>query len=179
MTGTLPSRVCFLEPQGLLLSHLFTGAHGPVPLPIPSPHFPFLQTVESSYLVLETLSSWEVCVCTYPSLGICRGLITGPLWIPNSPGAQVPSIKWCDVVSPLYHRYGRITLYVHTYAYTRASQVALVVRNLPANAGGARDVGLIPGFGRSPGERNSTPFQYSCLGSPTEDPGGLQSMSQT
>ena len=32
-----------------------------------------------------------------------------------------------------------------------ASQVALVVKNLPANAGNARDVGLIPGLGRSPG----------------------------
>lgn len=73
MTGTLPSRMCFPEPQGLLLSHLFTGARGPVPLPIPSPHFPFLQTVESSYLVFETLSSWGVCVCIYPSLGIHRG----------------------------------------------------------------------------------------------------------
>ena len=36
-----------------------------------------------------------------------------------------------------------------------------VVKNLPANAG---DVGLIPGSGRSPGEGNGNPFQYSCLG---------------
>ena len=36
-----------------------------------------------------------------------------------------------------------------------------VVKNLPANAG---DVGLIPGLGRSPGERNDNPLQYSCLG---------------
>ena len=36
-----------------------------------------------------------------------------------------------------------------------------VVKNLPANAG---DVGLIPGLGRSPGERNGNPLQYSCLG---------------
>jgi len=180
MTGTLPCRMCFPEPQGLLLSHLFTGAHGPVPLPIPSPHFTFLQTVESSYLVFETRSSWGVCVCIYPSLGIHRGLITGPLWIPNSPGAQVAYTKWCDVVSPLYPQmWTDYSIYVHTCAYARASQVALVVRNLPADAGGARDAGLIPGLGRSPGERNSTPLQYSCLGNPTEDPGGLQSMSQT
>ena len=33
----------------------------------------------------------------------------------------------------------------------RASQVALVVKNLPANAGDIRDVHLIPGLGRSPG----------------------------
>ena len=35
------------------------------------------------------------------------------------------------------------------------------IKNLPANAG---DVGLIPGLGRSPGEGNDNPFQYSCLG---------------
>ena len=34
------------------------------------------------------------------------------------------------------------------------------VRNLPANA---RDLGLTPGSGRSPGEGNGNPFQYSCL----------------
>ena len=43
------------------------------------------------------------------------------------------------------------------------SQVALVVRNPPVNARVARDAGLIPGLGRSPGEGNGTPLQYSCL----------------
>ena len=42
----------------------------------------------------------------------------------------------------------------------RASQVGLVVKNLPANAG---EVGSIPGSGRSPGEGNGNPLQYSCL----------------
>ena len=40
-----------------------------------------------------------------------------------------------------------------------------MVRNLPANAG---DVGSIPGSGRSPGEGNGTPFQYSCLENPMD-----------
>ena len=54
--------------------------------------------------------------------------------------------------------------------------MALVVRNLPANAGDIRDSGSIPGSGRSPGEGNGNPLQYSCLGNPrTEEPGGLQS----
>ena len=35
-----------------------------------------------------------------------------------------------------------------------------MVKNLPANAG---DGGLIPGSGRSPGEGNGNPLQYSCL----------------
>ena len=46
--------------------------------------------------------------------------------------------------------------------YEWASQVALVVKNLPANAGEATDVGWIPGSGRSPGEENDNPLQYSC-----------------
>ena len=38
-------------------------------------------------------------------------------------------------------------------------------KNLPANAG---DVGLIRGSGRSPGEENGNPLQYSCLGNPMD-----------
>ena len=45
-----------------------------------------------------------------------------------------------------------------------ASQVALVVKILPASAGDVRDSGLIPRLGKSPGERNGNPLQYSCLG---------------
>ena len=44
-----------------------------------------------------------------------------------------------------------------------ASLVAQLVKNLPANAGDARDVGSIPGSGKSPGEGNDNPLQYSCL----------------
>ena len=44
-----------------------------------------------------------------------------------------------------------------------ASQVALVVKNPPANAGDARDTSSTPKWGRSPGVGNSTSLQYSCL----------------
>ena len=43
-----------------------------------------------------------------------------------------------------------------------------VVKNLPANAEDARDMGSIPGLGRSPGEGNDGPLQYSCLENPTD-----------
>ena len=39
-----------------------------------------------------------------------------------------------------------------------------MVKNPPANAGDARDVGLIPGSGRSSGVGTGNPLQYSCLG---------------
>ena len=61
-----------------------------------------------------------------------------------------------------------------------------MVKNLPANAGDIRDVGSIPGSGRSPGDGNGSPLQYSPV-SPghasvpwkipwTEETGGLKSM---
>ena len=51
---------------------------------------------------------------------------------------------------------------------TRASQVAPVVKNPPANAGDIRDAGSIPGSGRSPGGGHGNPLQYSCLGNPMD-----------
>ena len=44
----------------------------------------------------------------------------------------------------------------------------LVLKNLPANAGDIRDVGLIPGMGKSPGVRNGNMLQYSCLENPMD-----------
>ena len=49
-----------------------------------------------------------------------------------------------------------------------ASQVALVVKNLPANAGDTRDVSSIPGLGRSPGGEHGNPLQYSGLENPAD-----------
>ena len=47
-------------------------------------------------------------------------------------------------------------------------QVVLVVKNLSANAGNVRDVSLIPGSGRCPGEGHGNPLQYSCLENPLD-----------
>ena len=43
-----------------------------------------------------------------------------------------------------------------------------MVKNLPASAGDARDTGSIPGSGRSHGEGNGNPLQYSCLENPMD-----------
>ena len=53
-----------------------------------------------------------------------------------------------------------------------------MVKNRPANAGNTGDVGSIPGSGRSPGEGNGNPLQYSCLENlVNEEPGGLTSIA--
>ena len=48
-----------------------------------------------------------------------------------------------------------------------------MVKNPLVNAGDLRDKGSVPGSGRSPGEGNNNPLQYSCLGNPM-DRGALQ-----
>ena len=56
-----------------------------------------------------------------------------------------------------------------------------MVKNLPDYVGDLRDTGSIPGSGRSLGEGNDNPLQYSCLENPTDGgpvvgyrPGGSQ-----
>ena len=54
--------------------------------------------------------------------------------------------------------------------------MALVVKNLPANAGDVRDMDSISGLGRSPRGGNGNTLQYSCLENPMDrEPGRLQS----
>ena len=48
-------------------------------------------------------------------------------------------------------------------ALGNVSQVTLAVKNLPASAGDVRDMGSVPGLGRSPGGGNDNPLQHSCL----------------
>ena len=43
-----------------------------------------------------------------------------------------------------------------------------VVKDLPANAGGAGDADSSPELGRSPGERNGNPLQYPCWNNPMD-----------
>ena len=59
----------------------------------------------------------------------------------------------------------KIVIYICLF---RDSQVALVVKNPPTNAGDIRGVGSIPGSGRSPEGGNGNPLQYSCLKNPMD-----------
>ena len=76
-------------------------------------------------------------------------------WAVQSMGSQRVGLDWVTFTS-LPRRQGR------------ASQVALAVKNSPANAGDIRDVGSIPGSGRSPEGGNVNPLQYSCLENPMD-----------
>ena len=49
-----------------------------------------------------------------------------------------------------------------------ASKMALVVKNLPANAGDATDSGSVPGLRRCPAEGHGNPLQYSSLENPMD-----------
>ena len=53
----------------------------------------------------------------------------------------------------------------HIYSSRIGFPGVSVVKKRPANAG---DAGWIPGVGRSPGEGNGNPLQYSCLGNPMD-----------
>ena len=57
-------------------------------------------------------------------------------------------------------RFPTLVFYIYIF---RASQVALVVKNPPANVGDLRDVGSIPWLGQSPAGGNDNSLQYSCL----------------
>ena len=61
-------------------------------------------------------------------------------------------------LSPIFPEFTRV----------QASQVALVMKNLPANAGVVRDTGSIPGSRKFPGEGNGNRLQYSCLENPMD-----------
>ena len=72
--------------------------------------------------------------------------------------------KQKSIESPLHN----ISVFIDGHCLHKGSPGALVVKNLPANAGGIRDASSIPGSGRSPGEGNGNPLQYSCLKNPVD-----------
>ena len=83
-------------------------------------------------------------------------------WSLNNTGSNCVSLLIPSVSLFSVNKY-----YSTTYP-VRASRVALVVRNPPTNAEDSRDVGSIPGSGRSPGKGNGNPLQCSCLGNPMD-----------
>ena len=78
---------------------------------------------------------------------------------------------WCKRTHsqpPHTHSFIQRTFLKRLVCVRCVSQVALVVKNPPANAGDIEDVGLIPGLGRSPGGGHGSPLQCSCLDNPMD-----------
>ena len=68
--------------------------------------------------------------------------------------------------TPPPHLHGHILyMELHILCILLGFPGSAVVKNLPANVG---DLGSIPRSGRSPGEGNGNPLQYSCLGNPMD-----------
>ena len=68
------------------------------------------------------------------------------------------------LVSNLSLSHNCVAIYISVWD----SQVAVVVKNLPANIEDTRNASSIPESGRSPGVGNDSPLQYSCLGNPID-----------
>ena len=82
-------------------------------------------------------------------------------------------VKDCSKTVYLYHSAFIVAKCVfitnmQVHAYITGFQVALEVKNMPANAGGIKDTGLIPGSGRSPREGRGNALHYSCLEYPMD-----------
>ena len=96
------------------------------------------------------------------------------------PRATAHFMSPCLSVSANSHNISNIFIIVRFVIMVQGFPSRVVVKNTPANAGDIRDVGSIPGSGRSPRGGNGNPLQYSCLENPmgkrTKEPGGLQSI---
>ena len=66
------------------------------------------------------------------------------------------------------HRIENKTILQRNSQTSRVSQVALLVKNVPASAGDLRDMGLVPGLGRSSRGTFGNPLQNSCLEYPMD-----------
>ena len=75
---------------------------------------------------------------------------------------------WPTHTTEYYSAMKRNEILIYVTIWAGASMMAQLVKNPPANAGDARDLGSIPGSGRSPGERNGYPLQYSCRENPMD-----------
>ena len=80
---------------------------------------------------------------------------------------HVLNIIWERNHSCILILYVHLSIYLSIYLYM-GFPGDTVVKNLPANVGDTRDVGLIPGSGRSPGGGNGNPLQYSCPENPRD-----------
>ena len=112
--------------------------------------------------------SWPFHVAVhglFPSIGFDGMLPFGARFLGFSPIQMLATTKDCTV-----HAWfeDNEELKGQIFKPSCVSQLALVVKNLPVNAGDVKEAGSSPGLGRFPGEGNSKPLQYSCLENSTD-----------
>ena len=101
------------------------------------------------------------CICTLSLFSLPPSITVSPPW-------TIRSVSRFYVIRlPLFlTSYLFLGKWMHLLWFHLYSQVASVVKNLPANTGDVRDSGSIPGSGRSPGGGHANSLQYSCLENP-------------
>ena len=107
------------------------------------------------------LSKWKLLNCFFDPFSLCLlCYLCVELQYLDLYFQGFPLVSWSLLLS----------IYMSSFALLSyvwgASQVAPVVENLPASAGNLREVGLIPGSGRSPREGNGNPLHYSSWENP-------------
>ena len=118
---------------------------------------PFLHCCPPAFLSLS-LKLWDWIIQTLPSV-----------WTPVSlPGKFHGHRSLTATVRGVVKSRTRLSMHTNATFIARASQVALVVKNLPGSAVGIRDAGSIPGWESCPGGGNGNPLQNSCLGNPMD-----------
>ena len=102
---------------------------------------------------------------------IKRGLLLGRKAITNLDNMSLSKLQklvidreaWHAVVHGVTKSRTRLRDWTELMTFIGASQVALVIKNLPTNTGDIRDVGSIPGLETSPGRGHGNPLHCSCL----------------
>jgi len=106
----------------------------------------------------------EVCALTCFPGKIFMFCTLPNFWIPIP--AYIP-LGACSLMAKEFRLRGQDSIRMAPFTLG-ASQVALVIKNPPANVGDVRDVGSSPWLGRYPGEEHCNPLQYSCLRNPMD-----------
>ena len=114
------------------------------------------------------ISNWmehQTCECKLDLSLSKPSCVTALLKTINNHWALAPGPGTLEIMTPKSQLLRRAMNCCQTEIkiYVSNNQVALVVKNLPVNAGDVRDVSSIPGSGRFPGGAHGNPLQYSCL----------------
>ena len=119
---------------------------------------------DNAWIQLQLLGLWQWVVEGRGANDISWGETRGAVTANNAQGSSTTST--CPVQNvdsaevETFLAMAKISFLIYFLDFPDGS----VVKNLPASAGDAGDLGLIPGSGRSPGVGNGNPLQYSCLG---------------